>query len=745
MRTVLIVFFLGIQSFASAQAATDRPFTAALKELSVSNTQAGAPVDLTVHMKRLAMDHCTKPDVNPSGVPVCLELYLEQHLKRLRITLPQGATPDPQAAPYCGVNFVKDVEVIGVIFTRDGWICTNPKSRVGSVDISSTACGDSLFFASFAGCFDDVVPGVPPFTVPPGVAIHEPGIVYNEKPGPDEQGHLVILWPKLNDYPGYMSPFYIDASSPAIVKSDVSITYDKKTGKVIADGDNIPDKAELLPPLPGFKLGELPAGIFDMKMKLDGDTGVENGHPLLTNSGLCTPQQTDVLFQGYLFQANLNPGGNDPVTGDPFPGHGDGKTVTATAPYQTTGCELVPYAPKLDFTLDKKTPGAVPGISTTITQASPASPQFIDEQTSSKIEVNFPKGFGVNIKSKVSPCLKTAVADGTCPASAKLGTMSAESRLLPPGQSLNGDVYLTEAQGSSFGISTQLSGSLQPGTKPIKIMINGTAKVFAQGGIDVSFTDLPALPIKKLDLSLSGGISQGLIKTPQICDKYPINTIFTSHSGRKVTTSPTVQIKDCGESSFDVDLTENGAGKKTAVQLDMSSPGKPIEKLSFGLDRGYRPSLKGLGKRKKVATISVGSASGLKQVSLKRAKKKKKAKKALKLTGGSALGNLSANIFRKRFTRSANKVFKRPKNKKNKKLKTKTVIKNRVTLKSLPQDDVTRVSVSLNPAETAYLKNPRCKGKRKLNFVALITTTDGAKHAISRKVKLRCSKSSKSR
>ncbi len=77
-----------------------------------------------------------------------------------------------------------------------------------------------------------------------------------------------------------------------------------------------------------------------------------------------------------------------------------------------------------------------------------------------------------------------------------------------------------------------------------------------------------------------------------------------------------------------------------------------------------------------------------------------------------------------------------------KKTLKRSVLKSRMSLKSLPKQDIKGLRVELNPSESRFLRNPKgCK--KPLKFLAFITTSDGKRHVLSQKIKLKgkgCSK-----
>ncbi len=400
---------------------------------------------------------------------------------------------------------------------------------------------------------------------------------------------------------------------------------------------------------------------------------------------------------------------------------------------QSTNCDAVPYAPTFTASADTETPGAAAALSTVITQKD-------DEATTKKVQVVFPKGMGVNINSTLTPCTEADLAAKSCPESSKMGTVTAESRLLPKREILGdsvkpedevlvGNAFLTGLEGDKLSLSLLLTGF-------IDLELKAKAGVDADGTLTATFDDLPALPYNKFTLNLFGG-ERSLLQNPQRCGTHTTTATFTSHSGKVHTVEATSQVKGCNEPTFDAELSEPSKGKRTGLELEVRSDQKPIKEVKFGIDRHMSLTARGLGKKRKFGEVSATSAAGTQEAALKRpVGVSQKKKKAFSLRA-SALEGLGVNIYRKRFTRKGVKTIKRKSNREKKALKKKTVPKNRVSVKNLPGDDLTRVSVSLNPDETKLLRNLTGRKTCYARFIALIKTEDGIKYALKQKLRLR--------
>ncbi len=677
-------------------------FTPQLENYALSTYEAGASPAMSFTIDK------TKNRCIPYEKRCPLENFVwQQNFKKISIALANGQLANPNAVGYCNGR-IEDILGIGFLY----WVC-DPESWIGSGQIILQRC-DEGDLGTWVRCMD-------------GSGQEDPEIfdvwpvdVYNERPQGDEQGRIRLLYRSLKDY-GYYAGFDTTEMSINVrepVTSDIRLD-------IVAD--YIPDRIVFSANDDNPVAGQMKR----IELDIDGSIGTESGFPLLENSRVCAPDGVEVLFQGYEFNSY-----NEPA----YPwtlhlGSGNGKEVSDSTPYQSTGCENLPFTPTFGFSRDTSGAGQAPAITTSISQTD-------DQATIKEVKVLLPEGTGANLNSTVTPCPADALAQGSCPESSKLGTGSANSRFLPVGDGpLTGNVYLTEIRPDGrFGLSMLLDGF-------ISLRIDGEAGL-VNDRFEVKFTDLPPVPMSGFTLSLNGG-NGGLLTNPRRCGSGQANTTFTSHTGATHATSSSVEVTGCDRPSFDVELSERGRGKRTSVELDVSAQGEDVESVSFGLPRHLKVNEAKLGKASYGALTTVSERGTVtrklrkgkrtKGISARRRKKSKKAsskKSALKLGAGSSFGSFSASIFKKKVdTGKTIKVH-------GKRRKVKAT-KQRMSLKSLPSDSLSRVGVELNPDERSFIRTPRLKScKKPLKFLAFVRT-NRSYYVVKDEVKLRCPKKKK--
>ena len=697
IRLIAVCSFMIMATALAPSGASAEPRTDFTPELTVSSStyRAGAHPDLTIEMHKTRAK-CLEWDFS-GWFPTCPDIYIEQNLKKVTTHFPPGLVTDANAAPYC--DPVNLEEGSGM----PKWVCRNTAARVGIVRVTAQAC-DEIIGNMMRYCFPAGFDGTPVYDDVLGVA-------YNARPrteGPHagEQGHIIVLWTQ--------NP---DVLNEASVKMDLSVVMRESGDGIDTVGDDMPDA---VPMGDGAILGQ----IVDMVFTLEGSTELEKGHPLITNPTFCDPQTVDVEYVGYKDNSSITEPGN------PFssiPGSGDGNVVKDSAPYQATNCDELPYEPTFTTSASTYAPGAAPAISTVIAQKD-------GEATTKKTVVTLPKGMGVNLKNTLKPCPPDALAKWDCPESSLMATAEVESKLLPIGDTLKGNTYLTDKEGNKLGASLLLKGF-------VNLRIDGNANISKDGSIKLVFDNQPAMPTSSIKLNFLGG-EKALLTNPKRCVPLTTKAEFTSHSGKTHTVETSMgKISGCKDPTFEVELSEKGRGKRTAVVLEVRSDQKPIKEVKFGLARHLKWTNKGLGKKRKRGVISVNSDAGTQEAALKLGQGvRQKKKKAINLTTNSSF---SANLYRQRFDRKGVKVFKHRANKRDKRLKKKTMPKNMLSLKSLPNDDLSVVTVELNPDETKFIKTPkRCK---RLYWLAIVKTEDGSKYYLrpEQPARLGCDKSKK--
>jgi hypothetical protein len=269
---------------------------------------------------------------------------------------------------------------------------------------------------------------------------------------------------------------------------------------------------------------------------------------------------------------------SNPTSCAVLPAHGvftgaGGEQAAADTTYQATGCDSQPYAPQFAATLGA--PGAtakrahVP-LTTTITQKQ-------GEANSERVTVTLPGGIGADAAALKRACPQANLAAGTCPASAKVGRISATSTLLP--FPLTGDVLMVRpASGTLPELSLEL---------PLGLRLRATVAL-TQGHLQTVFPAVPDVPLTQLKVSFDGGRNGVLVTSKDLCrTTSTFGAAFVSHGGAKRTArvAPTLP---CGRR---MSVSASLAGIKSArptVRLTVASAVAKLREVRVALPRQLR-------------------------------------------------------------------------------------------------------------------------------------------------------------
>jgi hypothetical protein len=248
-----------------------------------------------------------------------------------------------------------------------------------------------------------------------------------------------------------------------------------------------------------------------------------------------------------------------------------GTTATADAPYQATGCDKLPFAPKL--TASVGSPGEVakgkhPPLKVTIEQAE-------GQAAMSRTVVSLPDGIGVDLKNLKSVCTDDQLQAGACPAASKIGGVTAETPLLP--NRLAGGVYLTQGatKGGLPGIALDLG----------LLRLKGTVALGRR--LVTTFDSVPDVPLRRLVLSLSGGPKAVLATSRGLCDQDPtVQAVYGAHSGAAGNQTVRATVVGCAALSGTGELY-GVARKRPTLRLALAAT-SPLRELRLKLPSSLR-------------------------------------------------------------------------------------------------------------------------------------------------------------
>jgi hypothetical protein len=221
----------------------------------------------------------------------------------------------------------------------------------------------------------------------------------------------------------------------------------------------------------------------------------------------------------------------------------EGGTATAKFAAQATGCDKVPFAPKIQMITGAKGQtgaGKHPPLRAIVTQEQ-------GEAAIAKARVVVPDIVRPNVPQFNKPgglCNDAQLASRTCPPLSEVGSAKVVTPLLP--FALKGPVFIVQTAASPL---PKLAVFLQGGG--IEVVLS--AKNGFQGiRILNTFDYVPDVPQSYFELAIKGGNNGILNAFANLCNAKskppPVDATFTGWNGKTFSTKPPVEIKGCTSS-----------------------------------------------------------------------------------------------------------------------------------------------------------------------------------------------------
>lgn len=256
----------------------------------------------------------------------------------------------------------------------------------------------------------------------------------------------------------------------------------------------------------------------------------------------------------------------------------DGSTATVEAPYQATDCAGLPFSPRIEATVGKR--GA-----TAVGKAPPLRVTVIvpaGQAATSVANVGLPPALGIDLRRLAKACAPTAFAAGACPATARIGTATATTPLLPTGLSSPVTFAVPQA-GSLPGLSLKLTGAV---TLPL---FGEVALPGKDGVIHNTFAGIPDVPLERFDLAFTGGTTMPLTLKKDVCRgaRQRVQGTFTGHNGTIAKVSTPLKVAGCPPV-----VTFKRRGHRLTVRITAGRDGAAIKSATLTAPGAKRRSVK---------------------------------------------------------------------------------------------------------------------------------------------------------
>jgi hypothetical protein len=274
----------------------------------------------------------------------------------------------------------------------------------------------------------------------------------------------------------------------------------------------------------------------------------------------------------------------------------DGARGSASAAFTPTGCDKLPFAPKLSAVLDGAAKGARPALTTVVEQSA-------GQANARSVEVTLPTGIGAVPAILLRACPEAVFARGACPANAQIGSAKAQTPALAA--PLTGAVLLVKPAAMPL---PQLVLDLQG---PISLRLPVTFGFGPGGRLRSTLSGLPDTALSRFTLNLEGGKDGLLANGRDICAGAPrIDAAFVAQSGAKASASATPELRGCIPAAK-ATLKGLARGRPTIVLRLTTGLGPKLTSVGLTLPktlriarRGLRRSLTVLAGGRKVAKPS---------------------------------------------------------------------------------------------------------------------------------------------
>lgn len=245
-------------------------------------------------------------------------------------------------------------------------------------------------------------------------------------------------------------------------------------------------------------------------------------------------------------------------------------TEASSTPYKLTGCENLPFNPTFNAQLTGELePGGHPGLSIQI-----KSPE--GDQDLGATKITLPLGVATDLTRIQNACPQATFEADQCGDATIIGSVKATLSGINE-DVVSGNVHMVRVEGKTLpALGFDFNGRL-----PLRIA--GVTDIDPQGRIVNTFSNLPSIPQRSLDVTLLGG-AKGILQLPNTtkCQTSAFDATLTSQNGwNKSFALP----KTCG-AQFTASLKKADSRRPTLYLSGAGATGKKISSIRWTLPSG---------------------------------------------------------------------------------------------------------------------------------------------------------------
>lgn len=278
------------------------------------------------------------------------------------------------------------------------------------------------------------------------------------------------------------------------------------------------------------------------------------------------------------------------------------------------GCNKLGFEPSISVTPDSQTGSTASGLAVDVhvPQDESLVPTGLSEANVKNTTVALPEGLVLNPSAAdgLQSCSLSEIGlenslPATCPESAKVGTVTIHTPLLP--EPLTGAAYLASQDANPFGALVALYVVVEDPTAGVLVKLAGEVHLTETGQIVSTFKNTPQLPFEDFELNFFGG-DRAPLATPASCGSYTTHTSIEPWSGTQAVSPPSTFLITSGpdgsscssQLGFSPSLTGGTlniqAGESTPFTTTMSRNDgeQPIQGVKLTMPEGLSGSLAGV-------------------------------------------------------------------------------------------------------------------------------------------------------